>query len=586
MERLPLKFSGQFYQFPAKQLDNQNCINWYMTVDEEGKFRDPLLPFPGSLLFSNDTNSHIVRYLFSLNNILYGVVDNQFRIYADTGSYVVKGTLVGATGQARIIANDTQLLITEEGHGYVYQLVANQTRSAGDFYEITAATSFISDPTFTGAGINDLYTSGNYTGSGAKTYKVEIDGVGSGSAPDTFRWSDSNGSTWNATGVTITGGYQNLNHGVIVNFIHTGGHTLNDYWTFDTTSDSAFYAPLIPSYMDTYGIYPKPNSQRFYITSSEDFSLINALDYAQTNQWPDNTVAALSINQEVFFFGNSTIEVWYDTGAAVFPFQKRPNLLINYGCSAPYSVAFGGNNIMFWLGGNRTGGPFVLMMSGYMPQIISSEPLNEAFKTYSKVDDAEGFVVEWNGHLFYFITFPSQDITWVYDVTTNRWQQRSTRRRAEFISPNEYIDGRYVANCCVFHNGKNLIGDYKSGNIYEWSSTTYKDGTASIICEATTAPMHVNLDRVMIYSLQLDFESATANSDSDDPQVMLQFSKDGGYSWSKELWRPLGKTGEYNRRVKWNIVGTSRAWVFRIRISDPVYRVLLGGVIEVEDLGS
>ncbi len=96
--------------------------------------------------------------------------------------------------------------------------------------------STVGTTTFTGTGLNDLTSGGTFTGSSALNYKVEIDATGT---PDTFKWSDDGGTTWDATGVAITGGAQTLNHGVTVTFVATTGHTVGDYWTFSTTIQTA-----------------------------------------------------------------------------------------------------------------------------------------------------------------------------------------------------------------------------------------------------------------------------------------------------------------------------------------------------------
>jgi hypothetical protein len=81
--------------------------------------------------------------------------------------------------------------------------------------------------------LNDLSSGGTYIGTQTEPpyvqYRVEIDGTGA----DTFRWSDDNGSTWQASGVTITSGSaQTLNNGVTVTFGADTGHTAGHYWNF------------------------------------------------------------------------------------------------------------------------------------------------------------------------------------------------------------------------------------------------------------------------------------------------------------------------------------------------------------------
>ncbi len=99
------------------------------------------------------------------------------------------------------------------------------------------ATSSVGSAAFTGTGLDDMTTGGTFIGSSALNYRVEIDATGT---PDTFRWSDDGGSTWDASGVAITGSAQTLYNGVTVTFGATTGHTLADYWDFSTTVTNPF----------------------------------------------------------------------------------------------------------------------------------------------------------------------------------------------------------------------------------------------------------------------------------------------------------------------------------------------------------
>jgi hypothetical protein len=97
--------------------------------------------------------------------------------------------------------------------------------SANDYFKGYGST------TFTGSGLDDLTFSGNYNGTTVVTYRVKVDAA---AATDTFTWSDDGGSTWDATGVAMTGGAQELNNGIVVTFAATTGHTLNEYWEITT----------------------------------------------------------------------------------------------------------------------------------------------------------------------------------------------------------------------------------------------------------------------------------------------------------------------------------------------------------------
>jgi hypothetical protein len=585
LPKLIIPFVGTAYKMPAVQLDNQNCINWYLTYDKEGKFPMALLPRPAFQLWSDDSSKQEVRAIYELNNVLYAVVNNSFRIYDNNGNYKEKGTLDTSLGRVKIISNDTQLFITDTQDGYVYQLVKSATRKVGEFFKIREASSSIGQPTFTGSGLDDMSTSGTFIGEESKTYRIEIDSTGTGDNPDTFRWSDTDGDLWNAEKIIITAEDQTLNDGVIITFVHTSGHSLNDFWKFDATVDSAFYVPIIPAFQDGYGIYAKQVTNVWYISKIDDFSEVNATDFART--LPNNIVAAISVQEEVWFLCKTTSEIWYNTGEEEFPFQRRTNLVMNYGCAAPYSVAVGHNNILFWLASNKDGSFIIVNSIQYNISIISTEALNDELRNYEKVDDAVAWIMQWNGHIFYIITFPVADRTWAYDLITKTWGQWSTRQQNNFPSDNQYINSRWRANNYVFYNNKHLIGDYKTGNIYQLSNDVFTDNGETIVYERTTNVFQEKLNRICVYSIELDFEKGQGltTGQGSDPAMMLQISRNGGITWGNELWRTSGEIGKYQQRIKWNRLGTARSHVVRLRVTDPVYNALLGAVAEIEDTG-
>jgi hypothetical protein len=60
-----------------------------------------------------------------------------------------------------------------------------------------------------------------------------------------------------------------------------------------------------------------------------------------------------------------------------------------------------------------------------------------------------------------------------------------------------------------------------------------------------------------------------------NPQIMLQVSRDGGFTYGNEMWTSFGRMGEYNKRAEWRRLGVSRNFVFKFRITDPVKVILI-----------
>ena len=67
-----------------------------------------------------------------------------------------------------------------------------------------------------------------------------------------------------------------------------------------------------------------------------------------------------------------------------------------------------------------------------------------------------------------------------------------------------------------------------------------------------------------------------------NPYVMLQWSDDGGNTWSNEHWLPVGRVGEYTRRMKWTRLGRARDRVFRVAVSEPCKWILVDAWVDLE----
>lgn len=67
-----------------------------------------------------------------------------------------------------------------------------------------------------------------------------------------------------------------------------------------------------------------------------------------------------------------------------------------------------------------------------------------------------------------------------------------------------------------------------------------------------------------------------------NPQVMMQFSDDGGFTWSNEYWASAGKCGERLARARWNRLGQSRDRIFRATFTAPVKWIIIGARLDAK----
>lgn len=320
------------------------------------------------------------------------------------------------------------------------------------------------------------------------------------------------------------------------------------------------------TYQDGYFIFQREGTGQFFISEILSTTL-DPLDFATAEAAPDDTIAVLSDHRELWLFGEHSVEVWYNSGDPDFTFERMQGAYIERGCAAAMTVTKMDNSV-FWLAEDGV----VYRALGYQPQRISTHAVEFDIADY-RWEDAFAYTYTEEGHKFFVLTFPTSDKTWCFDVATGLWHERS------------YGDiGRHNSNCYARCYNKHLVGDFQTGNIYELDMDVGTDNGEEIKRLAVAPPIHAARDEITCYSFEVDMESGVGlvTGQGSDPQAMLQWSDDGGKTWSNEHWTGIGKIGEYTKRVKWNRLGQFRQRQFKLAISDPVPVVILGAFAEVQ----
>lgn len=339
--------------------------------------------------------------------------------------------------------------------------------------------------------------------------------------------------------------------------------------TFAEVTDADFPGSSMVAFLDGYFAVNEPGSQKIYVSDIYNGMSWNPLAFASAEGSPDGVVAIASIHKELWVFGAKTIEVWYDAATDPFPFAPIQGAFIETGCAAPYSVAKL-DNTLFWLGSDARGQGIVYKANGYSPQRISTHAVEWQIQQYSTLTDAVAYTYQQEGHSFYVLNFPTVGTTWVYDVSTGAWHERASYENNQLT--------RHRSNCQCNFQGHIVVGDWKNGNIYELDTNSYSDsiGPQKWIRSWRALPKGANdLRRTTNHALQIQCESGVGLGDGQgaDPQMMLRWSDDGGHTWSDYSYRPMGKIGEYYRRVIWYRLGITtklRDRVYEISGSDPV----------------
>lgn len=335
--------------------------------------------------------------------------------------------------------------------------------------------------------------------------------------------------------------------------------------TLEQITDPSFQSASATLALDLYHVFVKLNSDEFFLSALADPTTYDALDFATAEGEPDRLVNLAQNARQLFLCGTRTIEPWYNS-ADTFPFDRISGAYIDKGLGAKFSIV-NLDNSLFWLGDDR----IVYRLDGFSAQRISTHAIEQAIEGYSGIGDAIGDAFTLKGHAFYVLTFPGQG-TWVYDAATRRWHEWQSFGQADFLG------------CCFADvYGATVVGEREGNRLFTLDPGTMDDAGEPILYEATSAPLYAEGATVRMGNFEIIFETGvgTLSGQGEDPQAMLQYSDDGAKTWSSELWRTIGRRGDYDHVVDWNRLGAFKQRVMRVRVSDPIGPALLGANADI-----
>jgi hypothetical protein len=324
--------------------------------------------------------------------------------------------------------------------------------------------------------------------------------------------------------------------------------------------------------LDGYGIFPGFGNQ-WFISDVDDFTAIDPLDFASAESSPDAIVRVAVRESELVMFGTDSVEWWRNTGET-FPFGRV--IAKRFGCLSAASVTEAGETLA-WIATDPKSNIFVALMEGYSAAPISTHAVERAIR-----DDANRSSItatSWGEDGHTFIAFTGTDWTWVYDMKTKMWHERES-----------YGANRWRCNAVVSFAGKLIACDATEGKLYEMHRDYEDEAGDPLILDIITPTHHVFPDRIRVNNLRVRAvmgQGAVPGDDStEDPQMMIRASRDGGATWGSERSVSMGTAGERVKRIvarRWGHY-SDQGVTYRLTTSAAVARGFLDAALDAERL--
>lgn len=462
--------------------------------------------------------------------------------------------LVGPTNQQRSLPFDAQRTIN------LYPVFDDQGKEIAALYGTPGLSLFAT----AGSGpIRGCFASSNgraFVVSGSTLY--ELDSAGVETSRGTLNTSSGN--------VTIDENSTQL-------FICDGedGYTLT-YSTnaFASVSDGDFPSAGTVTYIGGYFVVNQNDTGKFYISSLNNGTAWDALDFATAENSPDALVRVIRAVGQLWLFGSQATEIWTITGDASFPFQRISGAETDYGIMAAHTAIEHGGSV-FWVGSNKDGDGIVYRAKGFSPQRISTEAIELRIKSATDKENMRAYSYQQDGHDFYVLTGGGLETTLVYDLSTNIWHERS------YLNLQGEHE-QHLASDIMFVFDKHLVGDRRNGKVYQLSMNVYSDNSDEIARDRIFTHLSDEGQRIRYNSLEIGFETGVGlqSGQGSSPLVSLRLSKDGARTWSDTYTASIGAVGQYQTKVCFRRLGIAEQMTFWIRVTDPIKVAITGAYLK------
>lgn len=308
--------------------------------------------------------------------------------------------------------------------------------------------------------------------------------------------------------------------------------------------------------------------------SNINSTTVSGVNQARAEARAEPGVRAIYVNGELIVFCRTHTEIWASNGnpnPTGFPLNRISVVwrgLVGVHAVCGFEEGFEGG--VFWVADDNS----VRMLQGYQAATISTPDLERAIERCTNKSSIRMMVYDIDGHACIVVDL-AREATWIYDVSEGgKWHERRSgdREHWRLTGPSVKAFGKWIS------------GSHLDDGLYEISAEAYDEAGEELAWQVESIAMESFPARLGVSRMDFNYVAGVGTDAVPVPEVEVQWSDDGGHTWTDPVTRSLGEAGRRKTQVRVNRGGLTgvKGRRFRQRVRDPVYVGLLGGSMEVQ----
>ena len=312
--------------------------------------------------------------------------------------------------------------------------------------------------------------------------------------------------------------------------------------------DPVPFTPGTISFQNSFFFINDLNSNQVYASALNNAFIFPSLSFTTISE---QTVSTLAFKNLLYIFGFDKTFIFYDNAQEFFPYSQDVNRAWEFGNYAQGSLAASIGK-MAWLGSSRQGNPTILASTGGNPKPISTMGIDSIIDGLLDQQDCDGFMFQEDGHEFYQITFNTDNLSLLFDFTTNKWSK---------LTSDNGIDANPILQTAYYKDKNKLLGIRRDTGEFTEVSLKIFTQAEKIVPRTIITNNYSNGERAyIIKEIDLEIEQGENQNTS---KICLSISKDRGRTYPINQVVELQKIGNRQALLRFRRMGYARWWTFK-----------------------